>query len=146
MKQPKGKQGPVEQGQQANDSEIEQAQIQILSQIECEYNAETLKRQQIKGDASVGARTIELYKLGLNTLKAIMNVLRLSKEWETVTRFQYLPDDNIDAEKCITLLVRCHKLYDAKQMVEQILKWVLDKERLGENREKLRKLNQRIQQ
>lgn len=62
-----------------------------------------------------------------------MHVLRLSKEWETVTRHQYPPGEKINAEKCITLLVRCYKLYDAKQMVEQILKWALDRDRLKEN-------------
>lgn len=58
--------------------------MQILSQIECEYNADMLKRKAIA--ANEEERLHELYFLGLNTLQALMFLLRLQKEWETVTR------------------------------------------------------------
>jgi len=62
-----------------------------LSQIECEYNVDQLKRKMsgkdMSGkDAVEDERLTELYMLGLNTLKALMLGLRLSKEWEIQTK------------------------------------------------------------
>jgi hypothetical protein len=45
-----------------------------------------LKRKQVTGAATYAERAFELYVLGLNTLQALMYVLRLQKEWQTVTR------------------------------------------------------------
>lgn len=56
--------------------------MQILSQIECEYNVDQLKRKMVGKDAVVDDRCSELYSFGLNTLKALMLGLRLEKEWE----------------------------------------------------------------
>lgn len=61
-------------------------QIQILSQIECEYNVDQLKRKMSGKDAIEDDRLSELYRLGLNTLKALMLGLRLEKEWEVQTK------------------------------------------------------------
>lgn len=62
--------------------------------------------------------------LGLQTLQALMYMLRLQKEWETVTKPQYELDldfegvktlnAQVDNDQCIKLLVRCHKMYEAK--------------------------------
>ncbi len=63
-------------------------------------------------------RTNELYVLGMNTLQALMFVLRLSKEWEQMKE-QYTLGPNVTVadiatEHCIKLLTRCTKMYDAK--------------------------------
>jgi len=56
-----------------------------------------LKHKQVStGEKTSLDRTIELYVCGLNTLQALMFVLRLQKEWETVTRPQYEIDVNLD--------------------------------------------------
>lgn len=62
---------------------------QILSQIECEYNTDQLKRKIVRMDDLEDNRLLELYTLGINTLEATMNVLRLHQEWELVTKPQY---------------------------------------------------------
>jgi len=68
---------------------IQATSVQILSQIECEYNADLVKRKLTGGvsDQFEAERMLELYCLGLNTLQALMYLLRLQKEWETVTKF-----------------------------------------------------------
>lgn len=48
-----------------------------------------LKKKQVVGTKTYAERAFELYVLGLNTLQALMYVLRLRGEWETVTRHQY---------------------------------------------------------
>ena len=69
-----------------------------------------------------------------------MYLLRLQKEWETVTRHQYEIDLNfdgsirtlnmqVDAEQCIKLLTRCAKMYEAKSMISGLLKLILAKRR-----------------
>ena len=67
-----------------------------MSQIECEYNAEMLKRKQVTGTTAYADRAFELYILGLNTLQALMMQLRLQKEWDSVTRHQYELDLQMD--------------------------------------------------
>ena len=121
----------------------QETHVQILSQIECEYNAEMLKRKQIAGTHNVAERTFELYILGLNTLQALMYMLRLVKEWETVTRQQYELDLNMDgsfktlnsqvsSDQCIKLLTRCKKMYEAKQQIMRLLKMTIDKDRMAD--------------
>ena len=74
-------------GNQVEEKQIAaETSVQILSQIECEYNAEMLKKKQVVGTKTYAERAFELYVLGLNTLQALMYVLRLRGEWETVTR------------------------------------------------------------
>lgn len=51
--------------------------MQILSQIECEYNADMLKKKMSGKDRIDDGRLIELYTLGMNTLKALMCSMRL---------------------------------------------------------------------
>ena len=65
-----------------------------------------------------------IYLLGLNTLKALMVLLRLHQEWDQFTREQYTETiktnwmnqhrQQVDAEQCIKLLTRCSKMYEAK--------------------------------
>ena len=70
-------------GNQVEQKQIlQETCIQILSQIECEYNVDQLKRKHQGTDASEHARLAELYGLGINTLEALMKLLRLEKEWE----------------------------------------------------------------
>jgi hypothetical protein len=37
-------------------------------------------------------KTFKLYLLGLNTLQALMFVLRLQREWDLVTKHQYVDE------------------------------------------------------
>jgi hypothetical protein len=66
-----------------------------------------------------------LYLKALDTLHHLMFVLRLQKEWFTVTSIQYnltlnadgtirSVDGGVDSETCIKLLTRCLKMYEAK--------------------------------
>lgn len=74
-------------GNQVEERQIvQETAVQILSQIECEYNVDQLKRKIAGKDAIEDERLSELYHLGLNTLKALMLGLRLEKEWETQTK------------------------------------------------------------
>ena len=82
----------MEPGEEDCGQQVEQAQIiqetavQILSQIECEYNVDQLKRKMAGKDVIEDDRLSELYGLGLNTLKALMLACRLEKEWEFQTK------------------------------------------------------------
>lgn len=73
-----------------------------------------------------------------------MYILRLQKEWHTVTRIQYKIDlnidgtvketavdsENVDSDLCIKLLTRCIKMYEAKQLILKLLKMSMEKDRL----------------
>ena len=102
-----------------------------------------LKKKQVIGTKTYAERAFELYVLGLNTLQALMYVLRLRGEWETVTRHQYQLDFNIDgsikanttalnmkvdSDGCILLLTRCFKMYEAKHMIQMLLKMIMTRE------------------
>ena len=58
---------------------------QTLSQIECEYNIDQLKRKLLGntmgGQLVENEKLFELYSQGFNTLKALCIELRLEKEW-----------------------------------------------------------------
>ena len=72
-----------------------------------------------------------MYEVGLNTLKALMYVCRLQKEWVTVTSNQYPADTNkVDSDQCATLLLRCKKMYEAKAWVERFLQLSMEKDSL----------------
>lgn len=77
-------------GNQVEEKQIIQETVeQILSQIECEYNADQLKRKMQGKDTMEDERLFELYSLGFSTLKALMLALRLEKEWELSIKQQY---------------------------------------------------------
>ena len=71
-------------------------------------------------------KSYDLYCLALNTLQQLMFVLRLQKEWFTVTKKQYELDLNqyghichhhplpVNNEQCVRLLTRCVKMYEAR--------------------------------
>lgn len=83
-----------------------------------------LRHKQVTGMNLPVEMTRDIYMLGLNTLKALMYLLRLQKEWDTITRVQYELDlefdwvhsmtKQVDSDQCIKLLVRCTKMYEAK--------------------------------
>ena len=56
---------------------MNETSYQVFSQIECEYNADILQKKKIKNEDVEQERTYELYILGLNTLQALMYMLRL---------------------------------------------------------------------
>ena len=70
-------------------------------------------------------RLSELYNHGLKTLKALMYVLRLEKEWDLVIRDLYVgvtvemssSSTSVSPEDTIKLLTRCKKMYEAKALV-----------------------------
>lgn len=103
-----------------------------------------LKKKQVVGTKTYAERAFELYVLGLNTLQALMYVLRLRGEWETVTKHQYEINFNcdgsikanttsalnqqVDSDVCILLLTRCFKMYEAKHMIQMLLKMIMTRE------------------
>ena len=80
---------------------VQETCIQILSQIECEYNVDQLKRKTHGTDSSEHARIAELYGLGINTLEALMRLLRLEKEWEYQIKSQYVIEESVPANQHI---------------------------------------------
>ena len=65
-------------GNQVDAELIEhETSLQILSDIECDYNADMLKKKLSGKDRIDDGRLLELYSLGMNTLKALMCSLRL---------------------------------------------------------------------
>ena len=75
----------------------------------------------------------------MNTLGATMNVLRLVKEWEMHTRLQYLQDvtgdvstgsQQVDCNNLIRLLTRCKMMYEAKNVMQRLLKIIVQRENL----------------
>lgn len=77
--------------------------------------------------------------LGMNTLGATMNVLRLVKEWEMHTRLQYQQDvtgdvstgsQQVDCNNLIRLLTRCKMMYEAKNVMQRLLKIIVQREEL----------------
>ena len=109
--------------------------MQILSQIECEYNVDQLKRKMAGKDAIEDERLTELYMLGLNTLKALMLGLRLEKEWEYQTKNQYLlPEGSMitDPDDTIKLLIRNKKMYEAKTQIQRLLKMIVQRDKMVE--------------
>ena len=79
-------------------------------------------------DLITDERLSELYNHGLKTLKALMYVLRLEKEWDLVIKDMYvgvLADSaemssssaSVSPEDTIKLLTRCKKMYEAKALV-----------------------------
>ena len=48
-----------------------------MSDIECDYNADMLKKKLSGKDRIDDGRLLELYTLGMNTLKGLMCSLRL---------------------------------------------------------------------
>jgi hypothetical protein len=82
-----------------------------------------------------GTFDLALWEQGLRTLRELMWQLRLCKEWETQTEHQFVEKDT---EHLIVLLVRCYKMYDARQQLSKILKIIGEQTRL---QLKLAKLN-----
>lgn len=101
-----------------------------------------LKKKQIDG-VQTFASCHDVYRIGLNTLQMLMFLLRLQKEWYTVTRLQYqlnlnadgsvkdIAQSDIDSDQCIKLLFRCVKMYEAKQLISKVLKMSVDRDRLA---------------
>ena len=89
-------------------------------------------------------RLFELYSLGFSTLKALMLVLRLEKEWDSTIKQQYegaiaecdLNASNksviIDPEDTIKLLTRCKKMYEAKTAIQRLLKMIVERDQFVE--------------
>lgn len=145
---------------------VQETCIQILSQIECEYNVDQLKRKTHGTDVSEHARITELYGLGINTLEALMRLLRLEKEWELKIKSQYVLEESVSADKpipeassygtmimnqarasmeekeakplvdpddLIRLLTRCKKMYEAKTLIQRLMKMIVERDRMVED-------------
>ena len=82
-----------------------------------------------------------MYRLGLNTLKALMLGLRLEKEWEFQSKHQYiLSEAHINAEETIKLLTRNKKMYEAKTLIQRLLKMIIERDRMVEEATKLEEI------
>ena len=128
-------------GNQVEEQQIiQETAVQILSQIECEYNVDQLKRKMAGKDAIEDERLTDLYRLGLNTLKALMLGLRLEKEWEFQTKQQYVLGENevvTDPDETIKLLTRNKKMYEAKTLIQRLLKMIVQRDQMVEEATKL---------
>ena len=128
-------------GNQVEEAQIvQETAVQILSQIECEYNVDQLKRKMAGKDAIEDERLCELYSFGLNTLKSLMLGLRLEKEWEMQTRHQYLlpeQSDCNDPDETVRLLIRNKKMYEAKTLIQRLLKMICERDRLVEQAQRM---------
>ena len=79
-----------------------------------------------------------MYHLGMHTLEATMNVLRLVKEWELHVKLQYAQDvsvdvstsSQVDCNMLIKLLTRCKMMYEAKNVMQRLLKIIVQREEL----------------
>jgi hypothetical protein len=56
----------------------------IYSQIECEYNANILKRKLIRNDLIDEEHLYDIYYIALKTLGALMNLLMLNSPWRKI--------------------------------------------------------------
>ena len=121
-------------GQQVEQAQIiQETAVQILSQIECEYNVDQLKRKMAGKDVIEDDRLSELYGLGLNTLKALMLACRLEKEWEFQTKHQYIMSEDrggASPDETVKLLTRNKKMYEAKTLIQRLLKMIIERDNL----------------
>lgn len=59
----------------------------MLTQLECEYMIDKLKKEKVDdGKHFSWKECSQIYLNGLNTLQALMFLLRLNKEWHLVTK------------------------------------------------------------
>ena len=123
-------------GNQVEEEQIiQETAVQILSQIECEYHVDQLKRKKSGKDTFEDDRLTELYRLGLNTLKALMLGLRLEKEWEVQIKHQYALAEGqtiTDPDDTIRLLTRNKKMYEAKTLIQRLLKMICERNAMVE--------------
>lgn len=80
-------------------------------------------------------RLTDLYRLGLNTLKALMLGLRLEKEWEVQIKHQYaLAEGQVitNPDDTIKLLTRNKKMYEAKTLIQRLLKMICQRDAMVE--------------
>lgn len=107
--------------------DLEIVPSEILSKLECEYQCSSLKKKLLDGEQTVTSS--EIYNKALDTLHALMVELRLQKEWHSAQQFKKQTSE-IDAEDCVKLLSRCCKMFEAKSVVQRIIKMVFEQERL----------------
>ena len=81
-------------------------------------------------------RLCKLYTEGLKTLKFLMIELKLEKEWREQTSQQYLPPDEstdfTNVDETIKLLIRNKKMYEAKTLIQRLLKMIVERDSLVE--------------
>lgn len=85
-------------------------------------------------------RLTDLYRLGLNTLEALMLGLRLEKEWEFQTKHQYnlaIDQAITDPDETIKLLTRNKKMYEAKTLIQRLLKMTVQRDQMVSEATKL---------
>lgn len=109
------------QGTQVDEEAIDLTHEQVLKEIECDYNAETLKKKLGAKDFIDDGSLLQMYSMGLTTLRVLMCEMRLQREWDYYCQTQYVLDvddsASLDPAETVKLLTRCRKMYEARAMV-----------------------------
>lgn len=113
--------------------------LKIFSQIECEYNANILKKKMDRKDQIDEHNLHEMYFTALRTVGAVMNLLLLKKLYRRVHKI-YRKEEMITVENCIKVLVRAKKMYEAKNEILKILKLIIKRENLKKEIQKQEKM------
>jgi hypothetical protein len=108
--------------------------LDIYTQVESEYFASMLKKKKGDGDLCSEAELKAIFEKALYTLKVLMESLLQGKVYEQL-KGQYYKDQAGDnkVENEIKLLMRCYKVYTAREDTMKIL-------RMLEKRENMRNL------
>lgn len=97
----------------------------IYSEIECQYLGNTLKKKMDRKDELDDEYIDDIIEKGLRTLQALMSLLLIGSLFGKIRKhFKH----DVTVEDVIRLLIRCKKMYEAKSVIENILKCIIKKE------------------
>eukprot|EP00347_Sterkiella_histriomuscorum_P001152 403373129 len=102
----------------------------IYSQIECEYNANILKKKLHRKDYIDEEHLYDIYFIALKTLGALMTLLMLKNQWRKIEALYGTDESHISVENCIKVLVRAKKMYEARSIMIMIIKFAVERENL----------------
>ena len=104
----------------------------LLSQLECEYHANILKRKLHMRDRIDEEHLVDIFYVALKTLGALMTLLMLKPQWRRIEeKFAVMEDSSeVNPVTCIKILTRAKKMYDAYAFVIKILKLIAQRELL----------------
>ena len=105
----------------------------LLSQLECDYHANILKRKLHLKDRIDEEHLFDIFYVALKTLGALMTLLMLKPQWRRIEeKFAVIEDpaqsDSINPITCIKILTRAKKMYDAYALAIKILKLISQRE------------------
>jgi hypothetical protein len=107
--------------------------LDIYTQVESEYFGSMLKKKRGKSDLCTNAELRAIFEKALFTLKVIMESLLQGRIYQQLKQ-QYTEDQKNDkkGENTIKLLMRCYKMYQAREEVMRILRMVDKREKQRE--------------